>query len=290
MRTSRVADNQKVILPVEKALWYVESHFTEEIRLVGLAELCEVSPTYLSRIFPLALGYSLKAYLRRRRLAEAARCLAAGAPDILAVALEHGYGSHEAFTRAFREEFGVTPESVRAQGHVDNLTLLEAIRMNTEQLKDIQPIRMETSRALTVGGLCEHYEGDTAGIPAQWQKLVPYLGNVSQQVGETAFGVCFNFQEGGIFDYLCGVEVSSSLGLPDGWRTLALPAEQSYAVFRHEDHVSLVRHTCNSIFARWLPQSGYRASEAPFFERYGPEFDGRTGQGGLEVWVPVDKI
>ena len=282
-----LSNNPRVSLPVEKARWYVESHFTEEIRLAELAELCQVSPTYLSRTFPLVLGYSLKVYLRRRRLTEAARCLAAGAPDILAVALEHGYGSHEAFTRAFRDEFAVTPESVRAQGHLHHLNLLEAIRMNTEQIKDIQPIRMETSRAITVVGLCERYEGDTAGIPAQWQKLVPHLGNISQQVGETAYGVCFHFGEGGAFDYLCGVEVRSHHGLPEGWSTITLPEGQRYAVFHHQEHVSLVRHTCQSIFARWLPQSGFKSSDAPFFERYGAEFDGRSGQGGLEVWVPV---
>ncbi|MBN9414193.1 MAG: AraC family transcriptional regulator [Candidatus Eremiobacteraeota bacterium] len=277
------------MLPVEKALWYVESHFSQEIRLADLAELCEVSPSYLSRAFPMALGFSLKAYLRRRRLSEAARRLAEGAPDILALALEHGYGSHEAFTRAFREEFGLTPESVRAQGHVSNLSLLEAIRMNTDQIKDIQPLRLETSRALTVAGLSEHYEGDTAGIPSQWQRLAPYLGQVEQQVGSVAYGVCHNFEEGGVFDYLCGVEVKSTNGLPEGWSSIELPAGQTYAVFRHDEHISLIRHTCNSIYTRWLPQSGYKSSDAPFFERYGPEFDGRSGQGGLEVWVPVEK-
>lgn len=278
-------DNRGVTLPVEKALWYVESHFCEEIRLAELAELCEVSPTYLSRAFPLALGHSLKAYLRRRRLTEAARRLAEGAPDILAVALEHGYNSHEAFTRAFREEFGQTPESVRAQGHVDNLSLLEAIRMNANQTQDFTPIRMEASRPLTVAGLQEHYAGDTAGIPSQWQKLAPHLGNLSQQVGQFAYGVCHNFGDG--FDYLCGMEVNSVAGLPEGWVSMELPSGVLYAVFRHQKHVSLVRHTCDSIFSRWLPQSGFQSSDAPFFERYGPEFDGRTGQGGLEVWVPV---
>lgn len=283
-----MADNRSMKHPVEKALWYVESHFSEEIRLPRLAELCEVSPTYLSRAFPLALGHSLKAYLRRRRLTEAARRLAEGAPDILAVALEHGYGSHEAFTRAFREEFGVTPESVRSQGQVAHLNLLEAIRMNSNQTHEIQPLRMETSRAFTVAGIDEHYDGSgTAGIPAQWQKLVPYLGNVPQQVGDIAYGVCHNFGDGGAFDYLCGVEVSTTLDLTPDWTTIAMPTDQTYAVFRHEGHVSLVRHTCHSIFSHWLPQSGYQSSDAPFFERYGPEFDGRTGQGGLEVWVPV---
>jgi AraC-like DNA-binding protein len=58
--------------------------------------------------------------MRGRRLSEAARVLANGGPDILSVALDFGYGSHEAFTRAFRDQFGLTPESVRAQRHLDN--------------------------------------------------------------------------------------------------------------------------------------------------------------------------
>ena len=54
-------------------------------------------------------------YARARRLTEAARVLAKGAPDILNVALEADYGSHEAFTRAFRDHFGMTPEAVRTR-------------------------------------------------------------------------------------------------------------------------------------------------------------------------------
>ena len=60
-------------------------------------------------------------YLRARRLSVAARALVNGVPDIFSVALDVGYGSHEAFTRAFRERFGVTPESVRAETHETNI-------------------------------------------------------------------------------------------------------------------------------------------------------------------------
>ena len=62
-------------------------------------------------------------YVRGRRLTEAAKALSNGAPDILSVALDAGYGSHEAFTRAFRDEFGVTPETIRAQGHLKKINL-----------------------------------------------------------------------------------------------------------------------------------------------------------------------
>lgn len=57
-------------------------------------------------------------YVRGRRLTEAAKALSRGAPDIFSVALDAGYGSHEAFTRAFPDEFGVTPETIRTQGHL----------------------------------------------------------------------------------------------------------------------------------------------------------------------------
>ena len=102
--------------PAGKALWFIESHFAQDITLEEIAKVSGVSRYHMSRIFGIATGHSLMRYVRGRRLTEAARSLANGAPDILSVALDVGYGSHEAFTRAFRDQFGLTPEMVRAQG------------------------------------------------------------------------------------------------------------------------------------------------------------------------------
>src|SRR5262245_55305598 len=101
--------------PIGKALWFIESHFATDIALDDVAEVAGVSRYHLSRMFSVTMGRPISHYIRGRRLTEAARILANGAPDILTVALESGYGSHEAFTRAFREQFGFTPETVRAQ-------------------------------------------------------------------------------------------------------------------------------------------------------------------------------
>ena len=87
-----------------------------------------ISRCHFAHVFARATGQSAMRYMRGRRLSEAARVLANGSPDILTVALDFGYGSHEAFTRAFRDQFGVTPESVRAQRHLDNVNLVEAIK------------------------------------------------------------------------------------------------------------------------------------------------------------------
>ena len=62
---------------------------------------------------------------------------------------------------------------------------------------------------------------------------------------------------------------------------------QKYAVFTHRDHISTIRRTINTIWNHWLPASGLKAADAPNFERYDENFDPLTGNGGLEIWVPV---
>src|SRR4051812_87865 len=114
----------------EKTIWLVESHLFEPISLDDVADHAGLSRSHISRIFPVATGWSITGYMRARRLTEAARLLAAGAPDILSVALETGYGSHEAFTRAFGDQFGKTPETVRRERSLESLNLVEPLPMD----------------------------------------------------------------------------------------------------------------------------------------------------------------
>jgi len=86
------------------------------LTLEDIARSCHVSAFHLTRAFSAALGISLMRYVRARRLSEAARQLAQGAEDILCVALDAGYGSHEAFTRAFREQFALAPSRFVPRG------------------------------------------------------------------------------------------------------------------------------------------------------------------------------
>ena len=76
--------------------------------------------------------------------------------------------------------------------------------------------------------------------------------------------------------------------LPRGFGRIRIP-EQRYAVFTHTDHVSSIRRTVNTIWNQWLPASGLKAADAPNFERYDEKFDPATGNGGFEIWVPVEE-
>lgn len=278
--------------PVQQAIWFIENHGSRPIDLDDVAQAGGVSRFHMSRAFTVATGWPVIGYLRARRLTEAARQLANGAPDILSVAVEAGYGSHEAFTRAFRDQFGTTPEQVRATRDLKALNLVEPIMLDSTPRTDLPPPRFEDGRPLLLAGIlqrCDTTDGG-ASIPSQWRRLVPHLGHIPGQVGgdlaDVTYGVCTNGDDHGNFDYLAGVEVDDFSDLPPELSALRIPA-QRYAVFRHTDHISKIRTTMHAVWTGWLPASGYEAADAPLFERYDPEFNPRTGEGGLEVWLPV---
>jgi AraC family transcriptional regulator len=276
-----------IVSVTSKALWYIESHLSGDLSLDAIADAVGVSRFHLSRAFGVTVGCALASYVRARRLTAAARTLASGAPDILSVALDTGYGSHEAFTRAFRAHFGLTPEQLRERGHVDELDLMEAIRMDDNTTTTtIAPVRIAREDVLLIFGLGQRYHRSNAGIPSQWDRFVPYLGTIPNQIGSTAYGVICNPDDSGSIEYICGVQVSEFPAQPAEFCRLRIPP-QTYAVFEHKDHVASVGATWHAIWNHALSDAGYRASDGPAFERYGEQFDGRTGRGGFEIWVPI---
>ena len=268
---------------IAKTIWMIESHFRKPVSLNEMALNAGVSRSHLSRIFPLATGYSISAYLRGRRLSEAAKALASGAPDILCVALEAGYGSHEAFTRAFREQFAVTPDDVRRRRSVDTLELVEPLNMDTVSQTRLPPPRIEMHPAFHIAGLMERIDpGQVNSIPALWQRLQPYLGNVAGAIDGPAFGVVVEADEA-TCDYLAGMEVAAGAELPPEFTSVQVPARR-WARFAHQGHISTIRQTIAAVF-QWSPPPQYRpADELGVVEYYGADFDGATGTGTIEIW------
>lgn len=277
---------------VDRAIWYVESHFGGSLTLDCVASTVGLSRFQLSRLFTFATGLSFTSYLRGRRLTEAARALADGAPDILSVALDAGYGSHEAFSRAFRAHFGVTPEEVRDRRSLENLKLVEAIKMPTTQTSRISDPEMRETGPLFIAGMRRFFRyEDRGGIPALWQQFAPHIGSIPGETRGHSYGICaHNGSDAGDegFDYVAGVAVRSLDDLPQDLVGMRIPG-QRWAVFRHEDHVSTLGGTCAAA-GEWLAREGHKPAEGAvqMVEHYGSQFDPRTGSGGCEIWIPLE--
>jgi AraC family transcriptional regulator len=277
--------------PVEKAIWFIESHFSRDVTLDDLARVCGLSRFQMSRLFSYATGKTVTGYVRGRRLSEAARALADGAPDILAVALVAGYGSHEAFTRAFRDEFGLGPAELRARGSLEGIQLIEPLREDPAVAIHLPPPRIVAQGPLLIAGIGRRFAfDDFAGIPALWQQLHPYLGAIAGEKRNATYGVVANMTPGGdTYFYLAGVEVSDLSDLDGDLTGFRLPA-QRWAIFPHEGHVTTIASTIDAVFTRALPAAGLTPGDMPdLLERYDERFDPWGGGGGFEIWVPVKK-
>lgn len=271
---------------IEKALWYIEVELASELDLSRIARQCGLSPFALARLFAVSTGWSVMRYVRARRLSLAAIRLREGPPDILQVALAAGYGSHEAFTRAFSEQFGITPKQVRGPAF-EQLSLVEPLRMKDVKYITLAEPRFEARESFIVAGMGGRFTFETnEGIVGLWQTFVPYMGQVSGQVSDCTYGLCCNPQDDGSFEYIAGVEVSRVEGLPGDFRYFNVQA-QRYAVFRHHGHVSTLHQTFFTVFNQWLPESQYTLADAPEFEQYSADFDPSRGRGYVEVWIPV---
>jgi AraC family transcriptional regulator len=268
-----------------KALWYIESHLTEAVTLDDIAAVAGISKYHLSRSFAFALSCAPLGYSRARRLSVAAKALQAGARDILGVALEAGYASHEAFTRAFRGHFALTPEAVRGGAAFDASLLKEpAVMPDTKNAALAKP-RIVQRAAFAAAGISRRYAMRERGeIPSQWESFAPHIGAIAGQCGMAAYGICYNSDEDGNMDYMCAVETAHASRARKDLQTLTIPAAK-FAVFAHDGHVSSINATWGAIFARGL--AGEALAQGPMFERYGEDFNGRTGYGPAEIWIPV---
>ena len=193
-----------------RALWHIESHLDSDLSLEAIAEASGVSRFHLSRAFGASTGQSLAGYVRGRRLGQAARALAGGASDIMSLALEAGYGSHEAFTRAFKQQFGLSPEQVRSQANLQDLKLQEPGRMEPSTITTLSTPRLVRRGALLIFGLGQRCPAaGHAGIPSQWNRFVLYIGQIEGQAGSAAYGAIYNADDSGTYDYVCGVRFAS---------------------------------------------------------------------------------
>ena len=92
---------------------HIQDHLEDEPSLDQLARLSHFSPYHFHRIFSAFVGESVFKHIRRLRLEAAARRLRQTDRSVTEIALEAGYGAHEAFTRAFKAMFGVSPSRFR---------------------------------------------------------------------------------------------------------------------------------------------------------------------------------
>ena len=100
-------------LALKSVVSYIETHIDEDLDIKILAKIAGYDEDYFRRIFKINTGQSIAQYVRTRRLSNAAFALRNTEQSISCIALNHGFASHDAFSRAFRLMIGKTPMEFR---------------------------------------------------------------------------------------------------------------------------------------------------------------------------------
>lgn len=103
------------ISEMQKAVAYIEKHFTEDLTLESISEYMNLSPNYFSKRFRQMTGVTFRDYLRHQRLKSATGQLLSSEKNIAEIAFENGFPNVKAFIEGFRKMYQTTPEKYRRE-------------------------------------------------------------------------------------------------------------------------------------------------------------------------------
>ncbi|MFG0257468.1 MAG: GyrI-like domain-containing protein [Phycisphaerales bacterium JB043] len=268
------------------ALRLLEERLGEDVSLEELAQAASYSMFHFHRLFRGLMGESVREYSRRLLLERAAHHLTHGDNDILHIALDAGYDSHEAFTRAFKERFGVTPSLFREERREVHS---QRARSTNETPIDI---RIEKRSAARIA--CVRHVGPYDQVGSAWAKLMKW-GWTKMVFGKPdTFGLCFDDPDitpGERVRYEACMVVDAKAKPKGDIEIREIPAS-SYAVTVHEGSFQTIGLTYSRLFARIatgpIDNTNCELGDPPSLEKYladprkiKPE-DMRT-----EIWMPV---
>jgi AraC family transcriptional regulator len=113
---------------VQPVLAFAAEHLDEDLSLAALADQAGLSTFHLHRVFSTAARETPKQFTLRLRLGRAAAMLLTTKQSVLDIALSCGFQSHEAFSRAFRQRFKITPSSYRSRGFAGHVQASQATK------------------------------------------------------------------------------------------------------------------------------------------------------------------
>ena len=284
----------KWYMRLQDCIKYIEENLKGEIDFDELSSLSFLSKRYFFRMFEAVTGISVIEYIRNRRMTLAAKELASEACKVIDIALEFGYSSPEAFSRAFKSVHGIPPSSVTTaqSGMLKSFSPL-SFKITVKGDKELN-YKIEKKKAFKVIGevltTTSEKEQNFKELPRFWDRLhsdgtfTKMLG-LSDDSG-TSFGVCFPVVEGSQeFNYAIAVPYS---GKDDEQFEIFDIPEATWVVFEFTGPMpSAIQDGLNMIFSEWLPATEYEIDNTmPDIELYYPG-SVQNPDYKSEIWIAI---
>ncbi|MFE2587218.1 GyrI-like domain-containing protein [Streptomyces sp. NPDC059378] len=280
---------------LNQAMEHIERHLDQVIEVDELARIAATSEYHLRRMFSALAGMPLSEYVRRRRLTLAGAEVLAGRETLLEIAVRYGYGSGEAFARAFRAMHGIGPGEARRTGAALSSQSRMAFRLTIEgnssmryrvvDKADFTVVGLKARVPLVHSGPNQAIMDFVRGIDPQ---LLERLEKLSDQEPSGIVAVCDDLDpsraEGTELDYYQGVITTADA--PAGSTVLGVPAG-TWAVFTTSGPApQAIQELWRDVFTQWFPSNPYRSRPGPEILRMRLSSD--KTEADAELWLPVE--
>lgn len=282
--------------PLNDAMDAVEAAITrgDEPDVRSVARVAGTSEHHFRRLFTTLAGMPFSAYVRRRRLTVAAGDVVDQTTTLLDVAVRHGYGSVEAFNRAFRSLHGVTAGEARrrrtalvSQPRISfqlSVHGRSSMQYRIVEKPEFRIVGRKTRVPLVHQGPNEAIIAFERSLSAEARSAVETLSDQEPR-GTVAVtdAVDDSREEGTWLDYWHAAITSAEA--PEGLESLTVPAG-TWVVFATEGpYPEAMQNMWRDAYGEWFPSNPWRT-------RPGPEIlqtnlrDG--GRAEAELWLPVE--
>lgn len=287
-----------MITTLNRLVEYVEDHLTEEIDIAALSASLGTTEYHLRRMFSSLAGMPLSEYIRRRRMTVAAADVL-GDHELLETAVRFGYGSTEAFGRAFRAVHGVSPSDVRRDGGPlltqQQLRFRLTVEGNTTmdaRIADRPSFRLVGHSArvpLIHRGANPHIQVHIASLPeAEHGRLKELSDTEPAGLLQVSADVDPDYTEGSELTYLHGVAIADGTTVPTDLDVIEVSAG-SWVVFRTEGaYPAALQSTWSATATDWFPSNPWQLRPGPSIVAVldrSADFATAT----TELWLPVER-
>lgn len=292
----------QLTMPITDRIWqrlmrgvdFIEGNIGQELTLAKVAAKAALSEYHFHRLFRARFGMPVMDYVRRRRITEAAKALLHSPTSILEIALDAGFESQAAFTRAFRRIYHTSPARYRMRGRdvpwLSSAPISETALALFPRLGKDQP-RLQTIEAFDVAGVAASFDG--AGrerISQLWEALACIAGHACFTECDR-IGISENDDAvlGGVLGYMAAIAVTPGQDVAKSLKRRTLPGG-TYLVFDFEGPFQKISAAYDYIFGIWMPGSRHVVAPLPSFSRMAAH-DRRSGRDALvgttQIWIPV---
>lgn len=288
---------------IQMAVDHIDAHLNDDLDLSTIAGIAGFSLSHFHKIFLAATGFTLKEYIRSKRLSQAARELVTTRRRVIDIALEAGFGSQEAFSRAFSRLYEATPSQYR-QARREIVQFDKHARFGRElELRyplDDPGIQIEgkliyQDEIYLVGrelytSVIGTIEDDI--LPRFWREefipQIPAIKNIKTE--NLSIGFEIHDPDTDMLYHMAAVETTAPLA-PPGLQVKTLPPSR-YAVFTLDRPPTVFEYGQIVLYAygEWLPMKGLQTAgdvsmDFTFADKYFSGYEMKNRR--LEVYIPV---